>query len=226
VSEPRITIITGRFGSGKTEIAINYARKLAQEPGSRSIALIDLDLVTPYFRSREMGEVLAPAGVTVVAPLPLTRGLDVPAVTPEILGTIQRPDMVVVIDVGGDPQGARALGQFAPYLHELGYQMWFAVNPFRPFTDDVPGIQGAIREIESTSTLRVMGLISNPNLIAETTPGVVLQGHQVVQEASRALGLPIVFACVEDRLTDELGEADFGVPVLYLKRYFYPAWEL
>lgn len=224
MSEPRITIISGRFGSGKTEIAINYARRLAQE--REPVALVDLDLVTPYFRTREMEEVLAPAGVTVVAPLPLTRDIHVPAITPEILGAIQRPDRFVVIDVGGDPHGARALGQYEPYLRDLGYQMWFVVNPFRPFTDEVAGIQAAIRDVEGTSRLHVTGLISNPNLIAETTPGLVLTGHEVVRQASRVLGLPIVFACVEDRLADELGEADFGAPVLVLQRHFYPAWEL
>ncbi len=224
MSAPRITIITGRFGSGKTEIAINYARKLAEAHGHA--ALVDLDLVTPYFRSREMDTVLAPAGVTVVAPPPLTRAVDVPAVIPEILGAIQRPDRIVVVDVGGDPQGARALGQYALYLRDLDHQMLFAVNPFRPFTDGVEGIRNAIQDIEGPARLRVTGLISNPNLIAETTPGIIRAGHQVIQEASHALGLPIAFVCVEDRLADELGEADFGAPVLYLKRYFYPAWEL
>jgi len=226
VSSSRITIIAGRFGSGKTEIAINYARWLARESRDQNVALVDLDLVTPYFRTREMGEILAAVGVTVVAPLPLTRDLDVPAVTPEILGALQRPDRDVVIDVGGDPQGARALGQYASYLRDLGYQMWFAVNPFRPFTDTVEDIRTAIREIEGTSHLHVTGLISNPNLIAETTPSIVLKGHEVVAEASHALALPIALVCVEDRLADDLSEADLGSPVLYLKRYFYPAWEL
>jgi hypothetical protein len=227
VNEPRITIIAGRFGSGKTEIAINYARRLARKRGDhRRTALVDLDLVTPYFRSREMDEVLAPFGVTVVAPLPLSRHLDVPAITPEILGAFQRPDWAVVVDLGGDPQGARALGQYASYLRDLGYRMHFAVNPFRPFTDTVEGVRTAIRDIESTSHLHVTGLISNPNLIAETMPSIVLRGHEVVLEASQALDLPIVLVCIEDRLADELGEADFGLPVLYLKRHFYPAWEL
>ncbi|MBU0491684.1 MAG: hypothetical protein KKA73_06690 [Chloroflexi bacterium] len=220
----RITIITGRFGSGKTEIAINYARQLAQERGRA--ALIDLDLVTPYFRSREMVDALAPANVQVVAPLSITRELDVPAITAEVLGTIQNPAQAVVIDVGGDPQGARALGQYASYLQGLGYDMWFAVNPFRPFTDTVALITTAIRDIERTSKLCVTGLISNPNLMAETTPNIVREGHQTVQEASHALNLAIVLVCVEERLADELDPADFGAPVLVLKRYFYPAWEL
>ena len=109
----RIVIFTGRFGSGKTEVSVNYTLLLANSAHDARPILIDLDLVTPYFRTRELVERLAEDGVEVVTPAEVAEHLDTPAVTPQILGALQQPTRPVVLDVGGDAQGARALGQFA-----------------------------------------------------------------------------------------------------------------
>jgi hypothetical protein len=221
----RIVIFTGRFGSGKTEVSINYALSLVDRVnGSRPI-LIDLDVVTPYFRTRELAERLAANGVEVVTPAAVSQHLDTPAITPQILGAIQQPNRPVVLDVGGDAQGARALGQFAPVLEKLGYAMNFVVNPYRPFTNSVEGIARAVKEIQDTSRLKVTALASNPNLIGETTVDVVVTGHRLVEEAAKTLDLPVAFVSLRVDLAAQLAPDTFRQPTMSLRRFFVMPWE-
>jgi hypothetical protein len=238
-------IFTGRFGSGKSETAINYAISLAQKmpEGAQSrtsagqhpagVILIDLDIVTPYFRSREAADRLLHKGVRVVAPSIIGQHLDTPAITPQILGAIQQSVLPVVLDVGGDKQGARALGQFSSAISQGDYTMHFVVNPYRPFTDTLGGLSSSIADIESSARLQVSGLVSNPNLIGETTTEHIIQGHAKIERFARALNLPISFVCVERQWLDALapgssGEpasAVFSQPVLIVDRHFVMSWE-
>jgi len=242
----RILLFTGRFGSGKTEAAINYALALAKLGGdgrgrtTRGVILIDLDIVTPYFRSREMsaGWAMEERGVQVVAPNVVGQHLDIPAITPQILGAFQQVERPVVVDVGGDPQGARALGQFSAAIRKAAtegrpYTMHFVVNPYRPFTDTLEGLADSIAEIEATSRLKVSSLVSNPNLIGETTVHSILEGHARIAAFAGELGLPIAFVCVERQWVDQVRKAPrdmrhptvFSRPVLVLDRHFVMPWE-
>jgi hypothetical protein len=226
-----ITIFAGRFGSGKTEAALNYALLLVkdEEPvrtaAPPGVAVIDLDIVTPYFRSREMADVMQEQGIKMIAPSHVSQHLDTPGITPQILGAIQQPDMPVVLDVGGDRQGARALGQFSSAIKHRGYTMHFVVNPYRPFTDTIEGLSNSISEIEASSRLKVKSLISNPNLIGETTIERILEGHAKIEGYAKTLGLPIAFVCVERRWLDLLDPERFAQPLLVLDRYFVMSWE-
>ena len=228
---PGILIFAGRFGSGKTEVAINYALALAggrgQSPRSsiQCPILIDLDIVTPYFRSRETAEALEKRGVQVIAPSAVSRYLDTPAITPQILGAIQQFGRPVVLDVGGDMQGARALGQFSPAIRQQDYVMYFVVNPYRPFTDTLEGLARSIAEIEASSRLQVSCLVSNPNLIVETTVDLIVAGHSRIEGFAKELGLAIAFVCVERRWVAALGSNHFAQPVLALDRHFVMSWE-
>ncbi len=221
-------MFSGRFGSGKTEVAINFALAWAAQsagPASPPPALIDLDIVTPYFRSREMAEPMCARGVEVITPAPLARHLDTPGITPQILGALQRPEGKVVLDVGGDEQGARALGQYSAALRERGYAMYLVVNPFRPWTSDTAGIRDAIGSIERTSRLLVTGLVSNPNLMADTTAELWQAGERTVELAGRQLGMPVVFATVERDLLEQAGPAiATETPILILERFFVLPW--
>jgi hypothetical protein len=231
-------IFTGRFGSGKTEIALNYAVRVAAERHAASEAsdaendgrgpvLIDLDLVTPYFRSREAVRVMSERGVRVIAPLALSQALDVPAVVPEILGAIEQAAQPVILDVGGDEQGARALGQFSRALQRRGYQMNFVVNPFRPQSATPEAIRSSIAEIERSSRLQVSALVSNPNLMAETDLPTVKAGHAIVAETARLMGLPIAFLALTRPVAAELlPEGWITDEVLLLQRYFRLPWEV
>ena len=243
----QILLFTGRFGSGKTEAAINYALALAKATrdgkdgkAATSVILIDLDIVTPYFRSREMsaGRAMEEQGVQVVAPNVVGQHLDIPAITPQILGAFQQTEKPVVVDVGGDPQGARALGQFSGAIRLAAtegrpYTMHFVVNPYRPFTDTVEGLARSIAEIEATSRLKVSSLVSNPNLIGETTVQAILDGHARIEEFAAKLGLPIAFVCVQREWVDQVRRVPrnpkhptvFTRPVLVVDRYFVLPWE-
>lgn len=220
---PRIRIFAGPFGTGKTEVAINYAVALASR--DEAVTLTDLDVVTPYFRSREMAERLEESGVAVVAPPDLTKQIPLPAITAQIWGTMERRDAVTVVDVGGDAQGARAIGQFKASIERSGYIMYLVVNPYRPFNATVQRIAQTIKDAEENSRLKTGALVSNPNLIAETTLQIVNEGHGLVEEASEALGLPIAFLCIEERLLEGRRDEQYDRPVLPLRRHFYPPWE-
>jgi hypothetical protein len=218
---PGITIFTGRFGSGKTEAAISYALSLARV----SPFLIDLDIVTPYFRSREAADALRQQGVDVVAPAATGQHLDTPAITPAILGAIEQTDRLTILDVGGDYQGARALGQFRLAISARGYDMHFVANPYRPFTDSIAGIARSIAEIEASSRLRVTSIVSNPNLMGETTAAQIVAGHREIERSAQQLDLPIAFLCVERRWAGFLGSDHLSLPMLVLDRLMVPPWE-
>lgn len=224
-----ITIFAGRFGSGKSEVAINFAISLASRaeygPSASGVFLIDLDVVTPYFRLREMAEEMSGKGVQVIAPAEVGRYLDTPAITPQILGAIQQPARPVVIDVGGDKQGARVLGLYGPAIRQRGYVLHFVVNPYRPFTDTLEGLVRSIAEIEAGARLRVSSLVSNPNLREETTWEHIRVGHARIEGFAKELGLPIAFVGVERRWVESLRGNEFQQPVLALDRHFVMAWE-
>lgn len=227
-SEPTITVFTGRFGSGKTEVSINYALSLAEgQPASErtTVLLIDLDVVTPYFRSREAAEKIEAFGVRVVSPSIVGHHLDTPAITPQILGAVQQMVQPVVLDVGGDRQGARALGQFAEAIRQRNHVVHFVVNPFRPFTSTAEGLGRSIREIEASSRLQVTSLVSNPNIIGETRMADILAGHARIEGFAVEVGLPIAFVCIERRWISELERDCFSLPMLILDRYFAMPWE-
>ena len=164
-------------------------------------------------------------GVEVVAPAAVSQHLDVPAITPEILGALQHEGRPIILDVGGDEQGARALGQYSLTLRQRGYAMYLVVNPYRPFTADTAGIRDAIAQIERTSRLLVTGFVSNPNLLADTTVERFLAGQRVMEAASRQLRMPIVFTAIEQRLWSRLaGALAPDMPVLPLERFFVMPW--
>lgn len=220
---PRISVFTGPFGTGKTEVAINYALSLSGL--DKAVTLTDMDVVTPYFRSREMAEQLGKRGIEVVAPSDITKHIHLPAISAQVWGTLQRENGLTVIDVGGDAQGARAIGQFKAFIERSGYVMFLVVNPYRPFNATVERIAKTLEDIETNSRLKAGALVSNPNLIAETTLEIVDEGHRLVEQASEELGLPMAFLCMEERLLKEGVEGQYALPILPLTRHFRPPWE-
>ncbi|MHB1652217.1 MAG: hypothetical protein ACYCVD_07025 [Desulfitobacteriaceae bacterium] len=218
-----IEVYTGHFGSGKTEIVLNRALTMASR--GKTVHVVDLDIVKPYFRSREARKLLEEAGVHLVIPNGGLNDADLPVVSPSILGALTSAQGEILIDLGGDPTGATALGSFAPLLHKLGCQMLFVLNPYRPFTQDLPGVRKMLQDIERSSRLKVNGLASNPNLGRETELEDLRKGYAQVRGMATDLGLPILLTAVTERWANELLE-EIPIPIQTIRNYLLPPWEL
>jgi cellulose biosynthesis protein BcsQ len=193
-----IIIYVGSFGSGKTEIAINHSLKELQN--KNKAVIVDLDIVNPYFRSREIREELKELDIKVIAPPGKYAMADIPLISPEIKGAIQDSGRILILDVGGDDVGAKSLASFYPILKNTDYQMNLVINPYRPFTKNHEEIKKMLQEIEVSSRLKVNGLISNPNLGLETNVDLIIKGHKIVEEVSTKLSLPIKFLVIEQKI--------------------------
>lgn len=201
----RVTLFCGHYGSGKTNIAVNYALRLKKEMKGKRVCIADIDIVNPYFRSADSRDYLEREGVEVIA-LPFANtNVDLPALPSEIYGLVQRRDVYAVLDIGGDDRGALALGRFTPYiLEENDYEMLMTVNFYRPLTQTVSDTVEVMREIENAAGIRFTGIVNNSNLGAETNAGVVLEKIPLANELSRVTGLPVVFTAIEERLAGEV----------------------
>ena len=222
ISSKRIKIFVGSFGSGKTEIAINYS--IYCRKNHSQVAIVDLDIVNPYFRTREAKNALNLKGVKVVAPEGKLTYADLPLISPEIKGLIQNSDYHLILDVGGDDVGTVVLGNFKSFIEGLDYEMLMVVNSYRPFTQDVPQIKQMAQEIENSSRLKISGIISNPNLSRQTDEKVIKQGHILIRQASQKLNLPIKFICIDERFSQKIKQETFEEPIFYIKRFMCLPW--
>lgn len=220
----RITIITGGYGSGKTEVSMALARRkrLAAAPDVK-VSLVDLDIVNPYFRSRDKAEVLESEGIHLIAPEGALRQADLPALPPAIGGAILNPEEQLVIDVGGDPAGATALGRYAPDLLRQGYEMLMVINPYRPHNDTAEALMDLLQRIESVSRLCVTGLVNNGNVMEFTGLAELLHGQTVTRRVAELSGLPVSFAASSAALLAQ-AEQSLDVPVLELAVTMRPPW--
>ena len=218
--ERRIGILVGHFGSGKTEIALNLALRLAAQRDD--VVLVDLDVVKPYFRSRSAREFLAGRGVRVVAPDGELAHADLPIVLPEVRRVIADPGCRVVIDAGGDPVGARVLGSLADVMPADDAELLAVLNFRRPSTGSAAEAVAMIRAIEAASRLAVAGLISNTHLLGETTVEIVRRGLEFARETGERLGVPVVAVGADEATAAALAGDEFGCPVVTLARLIAP----
>lgn len=197
----RVTIFSGHYGSGKTNIAVNYAFWLKDK--GQSVSIADIDIVNPYFRTRDSAKELEKAGIELVA-LPFANSnVDLPSLPSEVYGLVQRGDKSVVIDLGGDERGALALGRFTPYIREENnYDMLFVVNFFRPLTTTVDEAIEALNEIENAAGLKFTGIVNNSNIGAETTKEDVEKTLEKADKLSEKTGLPLVMTTLDEALFD------------------------
>jgi hypothetical protein len=218
LGKERIKLLVGEFGSGKTEIAINYAIKLKQY--KKNVAIVDMDLVKPYFRARENRNLLEKNGVAVVAPEQRWDSSDLPILPHNLMQILYNMDYHVIIDVGGG-DSAIAVAQINQQLEEKGYEAMMVVNTRRPFTDCIEGICHIVHRIEQVSKLNIHSLISNTNLAEETTVKHIKVGIEKLEVVGNQLTLPIKFVVAPESVYNQLYTS---YPVLPLKTYTHYPW--
>ncbi len=197
----RVYIIAGHYGSGKTNIAVNLALKMKQD--GFNVRIADLDIVNPYFRTKDSAKELENAGVELISPAFANTNVDLPALPQEIYGVIQRKDALAVLDVGGDDRGAYALGRYAPSIkEENNYEMCFVVNFYRPLTQTAEEALEIMREIEQAASIKFTTIINNSNLGNDTTSETVLASIEKAEELSQISGLPILFNSVKEGINN------------------------
>jgi hypothetical protein len=217
-----IVIIVGNYGSGKTEVAINLAAH--RRRAGLSVRLADLDLVNPYFRTREARDILTRLGIDVVLPPARYLNADLPILDPAVAGLIRRPGELTILDAGGDDVGATVLSALHHVLVEAEPQVFQVVNPLRPFTETHAGCLRIRREIEAAARLKVTGLVGNANLIDDTEPDQVIDGYRFVKTLAEESGLPLVFVTVPEHLAARCSTEDWICPVLPIRRQLVPPW--
>ena len=215
----RLTIVTGHYGTGKTEFSVNLALALAAE-GART-ALADLDIVNPYFRSRERRELLEGAGVRLIAASQALADADVPALPAELHAVLEDRSVRGVLDVGGDPSGARVLARYRPRILKEDYQLLCIVNAARPEVRTAERSAEYLRAIEAVAGLRCTGLVNNTHLCGETAPEDIREGAALAEEVSQITGIPGVCHTAERRFQDRLRD----LPLFPMEIRMKKPWE-
>ena len=216
----RLTLFAGHYGSGKTNIAVNYALHLARE--GKKVCIADLDIVNPYFRTKDSARELAAAGVDLISPQFANSNVDLPALPAEAYRLVEDKTSYGIMDIGGDDRGAYALGRYVPAILEEGnYRMAFVANCYRPLTRTPQDAMEVLREIEAACGLRFTCIINNSNLASETTPQTVLDSVPYVQTLSQMSGLPIFLHTVEAEVAKGLGgQLSNVLPLRLQEKYF------
>ena len=201
----RITIFAGHYGSGKTNVAVNYAMFLKGKEDKVSIA--DLDIVNPYFRTKDSEALLNEQGIRLICSEYANSNVDLPSLPADAYAVIDDKEMFAVLDVGGDDRGALALGRYIDAIKEEGdYEMLFVINKYRPLTPDAVTTIEVMREIEIACKTKFTGIVNNSNIGDETTAEDVLSSVDYANEISSLTGLPIKFTSVKKALYSELSD--------------------
>ena len=214
----RITLLCGHYGSGKTNVAVNLA--LRERKIHENVAIADLDIVNPYFRSKDSSEDFQKAGIRLICSEYANSNVDIPALPQDMYAITHDKSLRVFIDVGGDDRGALALGRLTPeILAENNYEMLMVINCYRPLTRDAESTLEVMREIEFACKIPFTGLINNSNLGRETTAEDILSSLAYAEDVAKASGLPVVMTAFSEELTKELdGKVPYPFPLTLQKK--------
>lgn len=201
----RVTLLAGHYGSGKTNIAVNMALNAAAKAGSGRLAIADLDIVNPYFRTEDSRDELEKAGIRLICSGYANTNVDLPSMPDDLYAITDDHDLHVIIDVGGDDRGALALGRLSEALKaEDDYEMYMVINCYRPLSRDPESTVEIMKEIECAGRMPFTGLINNSNLGRDTEAETVLASVSYAEKTSALTGLPVVYTTVEEKLFKEL----------------------
>ncbi|MFO7896712.1 MAG: hypothetical protein R6U84_07255 [Candidatus Cloacimonadales bacterium] len=218
-----LIIVIGAYGSGKSEYAINLARQY--QLAGEQVTLVDMDVVNPYFRSRDVQEKFAEIGIEVIAPEGEYKHADLPMMCPRIMGAVQNNDNLVILDVGGDPAGCRTMARFVDNINKRGYQMHFVVNTKRPFTSGSKGINEMIEMLQTASRLQITELVCNTNLMQFTDAAIVEEGIKICEEAISERDIKFEKYLVLDENADKIPADLQGKEKVILSYFLNKPWQ-
>ena len=209
----RITIFSGHYGSGKTNVAVNYALWLKNQGGD--VAIADLDIVNPYFRTKDSMAVLSENGIKLISSEFANSNVDVPALPAETYGMLHNKNQRCVIDVGGDDRGALALGRYSDGILEDGdYELLFVINKYRPLTRNADMTLEIMAEIENACHMKFTAIVNDSNIGDDTSVDDVLSSVSYANEVSKKAGIPVKMTCVRRDLYEELlGKIENLMPI-------------
>ncbi|MEH7011875.1 hypothetical protein V7087_13885 [Neobacillus niacini] len=219
----RITILTGHFGSGKTEIAINLA--LNEKKIHEKTAVNDLDIINPYCRSRDVSDLFQQQNIELIAPTNRLATSDLPIVSGEIYRVLHDNRYRVIIDAGGDKDGAKALGQYYHEWKELEPELLFVLNANRPYVSTLEGARYTSEQIEKAARLKVTGIINNSNIGSETSMADILNGYELSSKISNILSIPLLYTTISVDLENEANCFAKSHSVMFIKRFMKLPWE-
>ena len=199
----RLTILCGHYGTGKTNCAVNMAMDLKRQ--YPKVAVADLDIVNPYFRTKDSEEEFEKADIELICSRYANTNLDIPALPENLYRITEDRDTKMILDIGGDDSGAIVLGRLASaILEENDYEMLTVINKYRPLTPDVESTVEVLREIEAASRIPFTGIVNNSNLGEETVPEEVAASLQYAEDVASAMGIPVVMTTVKADLYEVL----------------------
>ena len=216
----KVTIITGHYGSGKTNLSVNLALELAES--GKKVTVVDLDIVNPYFRTADFGELFNDRNINLITPMYANSNLDIPAISFDI-ERLTNDDGYLIIDVGGDDSGSTALGRYKAVFDKLSksndIDMLYVINKYRLLTQTPEEAVELMREIEYTARFKHTGIINNSNLGEETDIQTVLESIDYADKVSEQTNLPVVFTSSPCEF-----ECD-RTNIKVIKRYVKALWE-
>lgn len=218
--DKRITILAGHYGSGKTNIAVNLAFSMKRE--GKNVSVCDLDIVNPYFRTKDSLEDFEKAGIRLISSEFANTNVDVPALPQAMYAVMDDRDSHFVLDIGGDDRGALALGRLsAAICEENNYQMLLVTNFYRPLTRDNQSMLEVMREMEQAAGMKFTGIVNNSNLGEETTEEDVLSSVEKAKSFSEVCALPLVMTTVREELYETLRVKICDLYPLKLQKKYY-----
>ena len=216
----RVTLFAGHYGSGKTNIAVNYAVWLKNF--GKDVVIADMDIVNPYFRTKDSRDVLEDNGIELISPEFANSNVDLPALPQEMYRVVQDKSKFAVLDIGGDDRGAYALGRYTPsILEENEYEMVFVANFYRPLTTTPEEALEVMREVEAAGGIPFTAIVNNSNIGWETTAEDVLATVSRAAQLSELSGLPILFTAAEAKVAPLLSEKLENVLPLHLQNKYF-----